>query len=154
MGSDVDALDHAGPRHQYVAEVIKPAYLALVQEHGGSQLETWKRKAKELVAEHTKRKTGSAIKISLNAAELGSQMKSLNKRWSDDAQWGARLNMHIMYIIVSGNPDLAASKYNTMVCGTHAMQKWCKAELPVASSLLPKIHSYIVAEGGMTGIRP
>jgi len=62
--------------------------------------------------------------------------------------------MHIMYIIISGNPDLAASKYNTMVCGTTPMQKWCKAELPVAMSLLPKIHAYIVAEAGLTGICP
>lgn len=137
-----------------MAQVIKPAYLALVEAHGGSRSQAWKQKAKELVAEHVKRKSDSARKIALNAAELGSQMKSLNKRWSDDVAWGARLNMHIMYIIISGNPDLAASKHNTMVCGTRAMQKWCKAELPVVTSLLPKIHSYIVAETGLTGIRP
>jgi hypothetical protein len=137
-----------------VAQVIKPAYLSLVEAHGGSRSQAWKQKAKELVAEHVKRKSDSARKIALNAAELGCQMKSLNKRWSDDVAWGARLNMHIMYIIISGNPDLAASRHNTMVCGTRAMQKWCKAELPVATSLLPKIHSYIVAEAGLTGIRP
>ncbi|KAF9508749.1 hypothetical protein BS47DRAFT_1365742 [Hydnum rufescens UP504] len=56
----------------------------------------------------------TAQKISLNAAELGSQMKSLNKRWSNNVKWGAKLNMHIMYIIISGNPDIAASKHNTM----------------------------------------
>jgi hypothetical protein len=144
----------SGQRHEYVAQVIKPAYLALVEAHGGPHSQSWKQKAKDLVAEHTKRKTDGARKIAINAAELGSQMKSLNKRWTDDVKWGARLNMHIMYIIISGNPDLAASRHNTMVCGTAAMQKWCKAELPVATSLLPKIHSYIVAEGGLTGIRP
>ncbi|KAF9504159.1 hypothetical protein BS47DRAFT_1368997 [Hydnum rufescens UP504] len=101
-----------------------------------------------------KRKVVTAQKISLNAAELGSQMKSLNKRWSDDVKWGAKLNMHIMYIIISGNPNIAASKHNTMVCGTSAMQKWCKAELPVQTSLLPKIHSYIIATEGLTGIQP
>ncbi|KAF9517893.1 hypothetical protein BS47DRAFT_1359188 [Hydnum rufescens UP504] len=142
------------PHHEYVAEVIKPTYLALISEHGGSQPEAWKQKAKELVAEHTKRKVVTAQKISLNAAELGSQMKSLNKRWSDDVKWGAKLNMHIMYIIISGNPDVAASKHNTMVCGMSAMQKWCKAELPVQTSLLPKIHSYIIATEGLMGIQP
>ncbi|KAF9518721.1 hypothetical protein BS47DRAFT_1416522 [Hydnum rufescens UP504] len=84
------ATSFPGPRHEYVAE------------------------AKELVAEHTKCKVVTAQKISFNAAELGSQMKSLNKRWSDDVKWGAKLNMHIMYIIISGNPDVAASKHNTM----------------------------------------
>ncbi|KAF9505168.1 hypothetical protein BS47DRAFT_1368286 [Hydnum rufescens UP504] len=142
------------PCHEYVAEVIKPTYLALISEHGGSQSKAWKRKAKELVAEHTKCKVVTAQKISLNAAELGSQMKSLNKRWSDDVKWGAKLNMHIMYIIISGNPNVAASKHNTMVCGTSAMQKWCKAELPVQTLLLPKIHSYIIATEGLTGIWP
>ncbi|KAF9504037.1 hypothetical protein BS47DRAFT_1401817 [Hydnum rufescens UP504] len=143
-----------GPHHEYVAEVIKPTYLALISEHGGSQSEAWKRKVKELVAEHMKHKVVTAQKISLNAAELGSQMKSLNKRWSDDIKWGAKLNMHIMYIIISGNPDVAASKHNTMVCGMSAMQKWCKAELPVQTSLLPKIHLYIIATEGLMGIRP
>ncbi|KAF9504287.1 hypothetical protein BS47DRAFT_1368903 [Hydnum rufescens UP504] len=47
-------------------------------------------------------------------SELGSQMKSLNKRWSDNVKWGAKLNMHIMYIIISGNPNVAASKHSTM----------------------------------------
>ncbi|KAF9514731.1 hypothetical protein BS47DRAFT_1361458 [Hydnum rufescens UP504] len=103
-----------GSHHEYVAEVIKQMYLALISKHGGSQSEAWKQKAKELVAEHTKHKVVTAQKISLNAAELGSQMKSLNKRWSDDVKWGAKLNMHIMYIIISGNPDVAASKHNTM----------------------------------------
>lgn len=107
-----------------------------------------------MVAEHLKCKTDNACKIVLNAAELGCQMKSLSKWWSDDVAWGARLNMHIMYIIISGNPNLTASKHNTVVCGTCAMQKWCKAELPVATSLLPKIHLYIVAEAGLTGICP
>ncbi|KAF9509244.1 hypothetical protein BS47DRAFT_1397035 [Hydnum rufescens UP504] len=108
------ATSFPGPHHEYVAEVIKPTYLALISEHGGSQSEAWKRKVKELVAEHTKHKVVTAQKISLNAAELGSQMKSLNKRWSDNVKWGAKLNMHIMYIIISGNPDIAASKHNTM----------------------------------------
>ncbi|KAF9514318.1 hypothetical protein BS47DRAFT_1361827 [Hydnum rufescens UP504] len=120
----------------------------------GSQSEAWKQKAKELVAEHTKCKVVTAQKISLNAAELGSQMKSLNKRWSNDIKWGAKLNMHIMYIIISGNPNVAASKHNTMVCGMSAMQKWCKAELPVQTSLLLTIHSYIIAIEGLTGIWP
>ncbi|KAF9508090.1 hypothetical protein BS47DRAFT_1366180 [Hydnum rufescens UP504] len=124
------------------------------KEHGGSQSEAWKRKVKELVAEHMKHKVVTAQKISLNAAELGSQMKSLNKRWSDGVKWGAKLNMHIMYIIISGNPDIAASKHNTMVCGMSAMQKWCKVELPVQTSLLLKIHSYIIATEGLMGIRP
>ncbi|KAF9503114.1 hypothetical protein BS47DRAFT_1369781 [Hydnum rufescens UP504] len=124
------ATSFPGPRHEYVAE------------------------AKELVAEHTKCKVVTAQKISFNAAELGSQMKSLNKRWSDDVKWGAKLNMHIMYIIISGNPDVAASKHNTMVCGMSAMQKWCKAELPVQTLLLLKIHSYIIATEGLMGIRP
>jgi hypothetical protein len=118
------------------------------------QSEAWKQKAKELVAEHTKCKIATAQKISLNAAELGSQMKSLNKRWSDDVKWGAKLNMHIMYIIISGNPNITASKHNTMVCGTSAMQKWCKVELPVQTPLLPKIHSYIIATEGLMGIQP
>ena len=135
-------------------QVIKPAYLALIEAHGGSRSQAWKQKTKELVAEHVKRKTSYARQISLNAAELGSQMKSLNRRWTDDVKWGARLNMHILYIMISGNPDLAASKYNTIVCSTPAMQKWCKAELPVATSLLPKIHAYIIAEQGLMGIRP
>ncbi|KAF9508739.1 hypothetical protein BS47DRAFT_1365734 [Hydnum rufescens UP504] len=144
----------AGPCHEYVAEVIKLTYLALISEHGGSQSEAWKQKVKELVAEHMKCKVVTAQKISLNAAELGSQMKSLNKRWSNDVKWGAKLNMHIMYIIISGNPDIAASKHNTMVCGMSAMQKWCKVELPVQTLLLPKIHLYIIATEGLTGIRP
>jgi hypothetical protein len=111
-------------------------------------------KVKELVAEHTKLKVATAQKVLLNAAELGSQMKSLNKRWSDDVKWGAKLNMHSMYIIISGNPDITASKHNTMVCGMSSMQKWCKAELPVHTLLLPKIHSYIIATEWQTGIQP
>jgi len=45
-----------------VAQVTKPAYLALIEAHGGTHSQSWKQKAKDLVTEHVKCKTGNAHK--------------------------------------------------------------------------------------------
>ncbi|KAF9506779.1 hypothetical protein BS47DRAFT_1367133, partial [Hydnum rufescens UP504] len=55
------------PHHQYIAEVIKPAYQALIYQaliasHGGAESSEWKQEAQELVAEHKKLKSGFAKK--------------------------------------------------------------------------------------------
>lgn len=107
-----------------------------------------------MVAEHKKQKSGFATKIALNAADMGKQMKHVAARWKDDASWMSWMNIHALFIIIAGDPDTAASKHNTIVYGTPAVRKWAEAELPVKSSLLPKIHSYIVVHQGQTGIRP
>jgi hypothetical protein len=107
-----------------------------------------------MVAEHKKVKVDFAKKVGLSAADVGSQLRSLKRRWMDDALSAAWMNIHIAAIFVSGHPDLAASRHNAIICGSPAMKQWVKAELPVATSLLPKIHSYILVSQGETGIRP
>lgn len=106
------------------------------------------------MTEHKKLKTDFAKKIALSPADIGSQLDSLKRRWMDDALSAMWMNIHVIAILVSGHPDLAASKHNAIICGSPAMKQWAKAELPVATSLLPKIHSYILVSQGETGIRP
>lgn len=107
-----------------------------------------------MVVEHKKRKSGFAAKIAMNASDMGKQMRNVDARWRDDVLCMSWMNIHALYIIIAGDPDTAASKHNTIVYGTPAIRKWAEAELPVKSSLLPKIHSYIVVHQGETGIRP
>ncbi|KAF9509703.1 hypothetical protein BS47DRAFT_1365084 [Hydnum rufescens UP504] len=59
------------PHHQYIAEVIKPAYQALIASHGGAESSEWKQEAQELVAEHKKLKSGFAKKVGLSPADIG-----------------------------------------------------------------------------------
>ncbi|KAF9505291.1 hypothetical protein BS47DRAFT_1368189 [Hydnum rufescens UP504] len=123
------------PHHQYVAEVIKPAYQALITSHGGAESSEWKQEAQELVAEHKKLKSGFAKKVGLSPADIRSQLNSLKHRWMDDA-----------------HPELAASKHNAVICGSPAMKQWIKVVFPPTSTLLPKIHSHILVAQGETGI--
>ncbi|KAF9503852.1 hypothetical protein BS47DRAFT_1401999 [Hydnum rufescens UP504] len=111
------------PHHQYVAEVIKPAYQALIASHGGAESSEWKQEAQELVAEHKKLKSGFAKKVGLSPADIGSQLNSLKRHWTDDALSAAWMNIH-----------------------------WIKAVFLPTSTLLPKIHSHILVAQGETGI--
>jgi hypothetical protein len=141
------------PHHQYVAEVTKPAYQALIASHGGAESDKWKQQAQELVAEHKKLKSGFTKKVGLSPADIGTQLKSLKHCWMDDALSAAWMNIHVTTFIVSGHPDLAASKHNAVITGSPAMKQWIKAVLPPTSMLLPKIHSHILVAQGETGIR-
>ncbi|KAF9516409.1 hypothetical protein BS47DRAFT_1390668 [Hydnum rufescens UP504] len=140
------------PHHQYVAEVIKPAYQALIASHGGVESSKWKQEAQELVAEHKKLKSGFAKKVGLSPADIGSQLNSLKRRWTDDALSAAWMNIHVAAFLVSGHPDLAASKHNAVICGSPAMKQWIKVVFPPTSTLLPKIHLHILVAQGETGI--
>ncbi|KAF9510728.1 hypothetical protein BS47DRAFT_1395699 [Hydnum rufescens UP504] len=120
------------PHHQYIAEVIKPAYQALIYQaliasHGGAESSEWKQEAQELVAEHKKLKSGFAKKVGLSPADIGSQLNSLKRHWTDDALSAAWMNIHVAAFLVSGHPDLAASKHNAVICGSPAMKQWIKA---------------------------
>ncbi|KAF9505796.1 hypothetical protein BS47DRAFT_1367818 [Hydnum rufescens UP504] len=115
------------PHHQYVAEVIKPAYQALIASHGRAESSKWKQEAQELVAEHKKLKSGFAKKVGLSPADIRSQLNSLKRRWTDDALSATWMNIHVAAFLVSGHPDLAASKHNAVICGSPAMKQWIKA---------------------------
>jgi hypothetical protein len=136
------------PHSEYVEAVIKPAYDDLIENHGGVDSAEWKAKAEQLVEEHRSMKAAAAITIAQLPSDIGRAMKQTIKRWEDDLKWLATLNAHGMFIMVSGNPDSAASKYNSMVCGSKPMHDWATANLPIKSSLLPMIHSYIVSSQG------
>ncbi|KAF9520690.1 hypothetical protein BS47DRAFT_1357122 [Hydnum rufescens UP504] len=112
----------------------------------------WKQEAQELVAEHKKLKSGFAKKVGLSPADIGSQLNSLKRHWTDDALSAAWMNIHVATFLVSGHPDLAASKHNAVICGSPAMKQWIKAVFPPTSTLLPKIHSHILVAQGETGI--
>ncbi|KAF9502961.1 hypothetical protein BS47DRAFT_1402895 [Hydnum rufescens UP504] len=140
------------PHHQYIAEVIKPAYQALIASHGGAESSEWKQEAQELVAEHKKLKSGFAKKVGLSPADIRSQLNSLKHHWMDDPLSATWMNIHVAAFLVSGHPDLAASKHNAVICGSPAMKQWIKAVFPPTSTLLPKIHSHILVAQGETGI--
>ncbi|KAF9514321.1 hypothetical protein BS47DRAFT_1361829 [Hydnum rufescens UP504] len=112
----------------------------------------WKQEAQELVAEHKKLKSGFAKKVGLSPADIRSQLNSLKRRWTDDALSATWMNIHVAAFLVSGHPDLAASKHNAVICGSPAMKQWIKAVFPPTSTLLPKIHSHILVAQGETGI--
>ncbi|KAF9502652.1 hypothetical protein BS47DRAFT_1403301 [Hydnum rufescens UP504] len=147
-----DPQKETSPHHQYVAEVIKPAYQALITSHGGAESSEWKQEAQELVAEHKKLKSGFAKKVGLSPADIGSQLNSLKCCWTDDALSATWMNIHVAAFLVSGHPDLAASKHNAVICGSPAMKQWIKAVFPPTSTLLPKIYSHILVAQGETGI--
>jgi hypothetical protein len=142
------------PHHEYVQVVIRPAYLKLIEEHGGQDSAEWKAKAKQLVEDHQSLKAAGAVAIAQTPSDLGKVMQQITKRWEDDLKWAATMNVHGMFILVSGNPDAAASKHNAMICGSNAMHQWATDNLPVKSSLLPLIHSYILMATGQPVMLP
>jgi hypothetical protein len=140
--------DEKRSHSEYVETVVKPAYDALIREHGGVDSAEWKAKAEQLIEEHRSMKAAAAIAIAQQPSDVGRAMKQTFKRWEDDLKWLATLNVHGLAIMVSGIPDPAASKHNSMACGSKPMHDWAAANLPIKSSLLPLIHSHIVASQG------
>ncbi|KAF9502764.1 hypothetical protein BS47DRAFT_1370031, partial [Hydnum rufescens UP504] len=147
-GQDEDIEDDAD--EEFVTSMMSA--LALITLHGGAESSEWKQEAQELVAEHKKLKSGFAKKVGLSPADIGSQLNSLKRRWMDDALSAAWMNIHVAAFLVSGHPDLAASKHNAVICGSPAMKQWIKAVFLPTSTLLPKIHSHILVAQGETGI--
>ena len=140
--------DENRPHSQYIETVIKPAYDELIKDHGGVDSAEWKAKAEQLIEEHRSTKAAAAVAIAQLPSDVGKAMKQTIKRWEDDLKWLATLNVHGLVIMVSGIPDPAASKHNSMICGSKPMRDWAEANLPIRSSLLPVIHSHIVASQG------
>jgi hypothetical protein len=142
------------PHHEYVRDVVRPAYLKLIEEHGGQNSAEWKAKAKQLIEDHSSLKAAGAAAIAQTPSDLGKVMNQLSARWEDDLKWGATMNIHGMFILVSGIPDAAASKHNVMVCGSKAMHQWATTNLPVEDALLPLIHSSILMATGQPVMLP
>lgn len=142
------------PHHEYVQAVIRPAYLQLIEEHGGQTSAEWKAKAKQLVEDHRSLKAAEAVIIAQTPSDVGKVMQQITKRWEDDLKWAATMNAHGMFVLVSGSPDPAASRHNAMVCGSDAMHHWATDNLPIKSSLLPLIHSYVLMATGQSVMQP
>lgn len=136
------------PHHEYVENIIQPAYRKLISEHGGEDSDEWKKKAMELVEQHNASKAAQAASIALLPAAMGKVIKQTTKRWMDDLKWMATMNIHGFCAIFSGVPDEAASKHNAVFTGSPAMKAWLDESFPKDSTLLKMIHSHILVYQG------
>jgi hypothetical protein len=90
----------------------------------------WKAKAEQLIEDHRSMKATAAIAIAQQPSDVGRAMKQTIQRWEDDLKWLATLNVHGLAIMVSGIPDPATSKHNSMICGSKPMHDWATANHP------------------------
>ncbi|KAF9506004.1 hypothetical protein BS47DRAFT_1367683 [Hydnum rufescens UP504] len=112
------------PHHEYVEKVIQPAYRELIAAHSGEDSDAWKKTLKEL------------------------SLSRLSKRWKDDLEWMATMNIHRFCGIVSGIPDEVASKQNALftslpIClsqktGQHLLCQNQKQKIPKSMHLMWK----------------
>ncbi|KAF9507831.1 hypothetical protein BS47DRAFT_1398290 [Hydnum rufescens UP504] len=108
---------------EYTSNVVRPAYLKLIESFGGEDSDTWAAEATRLIAEHDGK-----------------------EKWTHDMQWLVTMDVHAMFIMVSSNTaSPAAHAQNECRLGSIEMSEWFNAKFSMAAKI-SDIYRFILSK--------
>ncbi|KAF9511901.1 hypothetical protein BS47DRAFT_1363541 [Hydnum rufescens UP504] len=129
-------LDSSVSASEYTSNVVRPAYLKLIESFGGKDSDTWAAEATRLIMEHDGVKAAAAKQIAQSGGDITWIMSAQKEKWTHDMQWLATMDVHAMFIMVSGNAaSPAAHAQNECRLGSIEMSEWFNAKFSMAAEI-------------------
>jgi hypothetical protein len=123
---------------------VQPAYAQLIESFGGEDSPEWATEAARLVAEHESAKAGAAKQIALSGGDIARIMSNQKTQWTQDMRWLATMDIHAMFLMVSGNAaSPAAHAQNECRLGSEEMAAWYNSNFNM-STQLASIYRFIL----------
>ncbi|KAF9502955.1 hypothetical protein BS47DRAFT_1402902 [Hydnum rufescens UP504] len=139
-------LDSSVSASEYTSNVVRLAYLKLIESFGGEDSDTWAAEATRLIAEHDGVKAAAAKQIAQSGGDISLDYVCSEGKWTHDMQWLATMDVHAMFIMVSGNAaSPAAHVQNECHLGSIEMSEWFNAKLSMAAKI-SDIYRFILSK--------
>ncbi|KAF9504094.1 hypothetical protein BS47DRAFT_1369044 [Hydnum rufescens UP504] len=134
-------LDSSVSASEYTSNVVQPAYLKLIESFGGEDSDTWAAEATRLIVEHDGVKAAAAKQIVQSGGDIARIMSAQKEKWTHDMQWLATMDVHAMFIMVSGNAaSPAAHAQNECHLGSIKMSEWFNTKFSMAAEISDIYH--------------
>ncbi|KAF9508448.1 hypothetical protein BS47DRAFT_1397761 [Hydnum rufescens UP504] len=134
-------LDSSVSASEYTSNVVRPAYLKLIESFGGKDSDTWAAEATRLITEHDGVKAAAAKQIAQSGGDIARIMSAQKEKWTHNMQWLATMDVHAMFIMVSGNAaSPAAHVQNECRLGSIEMSKWFNTKFSMAAEISDIYH--------------
>ena len=129
----------------YTLHTVKPAYTALIESFGGEDTDEWMEEAERLVVEHEGAKATSAKQVAQSGGDIARIMSSQKDKWTHDMRWLATMDIHTLFIMVTGNAASAAAHgQNECRLGSEEIADWYKSKFDMKIQLAD-IYRFILA---------
>ncbi|KAF9508883.1 hypothetical protein BS47DRAFT_1365646 [Hydnum rufescens UP504] len=139
-------LDSSVSASEYTINVVRLAYLKLIESFGGEDSDTWAAEATRLIAEHDGVKAAAAKQIAQSGGDIARIMSAQKEKWTHDMQWLATMDVHAMFIMVSGNAASPAAHVQNECClGSIEMSEWFNAKFSMAAEI-SDIYRFILSK--------
>jgi hypothetical protein len=129
----------------YTLHTVKPAYTALIESFGGEDTDEWMEEAERLVVEHEGAKASAAKQVAQSGGDVARVMSSQKDKWTHDMRWLATMDIHTLFIMVTGNAASAAAHgQNACQLGSEEIADWYKSKFDMKTQLAD-IYRFILA---------
>src|SRR5260370_18531805 len=97
------------PQLDYIKNIAGPAYRKMMEEEGGKDSLAWTKKKEELIRQHKEMKVKQVELSHTKKMDKSNSMKLLLNqcRWDKDMNTAKICGVHIVVIMVSGDPSMA-----------------------------------------------
>ncbi|KAF9517746.1 hypothetical protein BS47DRAFT_1359509 [Hydnum rufescens UP504] len=129
----------------YTVNMVQPAYAQLIESFGGEESPEWATEAAQLIAEHESVKVGATKLVAQSGGDIAWIMANQKDKWTHDMQWLATMDIHTMFLMVTGNAaSPAAHAQNECRLGSKEMAAWYNSNFTM-STQLANIYRFILS---------
>jgi hypothetical protein len=120
--------------------MVQPAYGQLIESFRGEESPEWAAEAVWLIAEHESVKVGATKLVAQSGGDIAWIMANQKDKWTHDMQWLATMDIHTMFLMVTGNAASPAM-YTQNEChlGSEEMAAWYNSNF-IMPTQLANIH--------------
>ncbi|KAF9508555.1 hypothetical protein BS47DRAFT_1397713 [Hydnum rufescens UP504] len=120
----------------YTVNMVQPAYAQLIESFGGEESPEWATEAAWLIAEHESAKVGATKLVAQSGGDIAWIMANQKDKWTHDMQWLATMDIHTMFLMVTGNAaSPAAHAQNECRLGSEEMAAWYNSNFMMSTQL-------------------
>ncbi|KAF9509157.1 hypothetical protein BS47DRAFT_1365436 [Hydnum rufescens UP504] len=94
---------------EYTSNVVRPAYLKLIESFGGEDSDTWAAEATRLITEYGV-KAAAVKQIAQSGGDITWIMSAQKEKWTHDMQWLTTMDVHAMFIMHEALCELTAEE--------------------------------------------
>ncbi|KAF9503478.1 hypothetical protein BS47DRAFT_1369507 [Hydnum rufescens UP504] len=129
----------------YTVNMVQPAYAQLIESFGGEESPEWATEAVRLIAEHESAKVGATKLVAQSTGDIAWIMANQKDKWTHDMQWLATMDIHTMFLMVTGNAaSPAAHAQNECCLGSEEMAAWYNSNFTMSTQLV-NIYRFILS---------
>ncbi|KAF9510247.1 hypothetical protein BS47DRAFT_1396172 [Hydnum rufescens UP504] len=129
----------------YMVNMVQPGICTAHQILRRRGIPEWAMEAAQLIAEHESAKVGATKLVTQSGGDIAWIMANQKDKWTHDMQWLATMDIHTMFLMVTGNAASPAAHAQNKCClGSEEMAAWYNSNF-MMSTQLANIYQFILS---------